>query len=91
MSQDTLVNSFLVEAKWDDDVEVWVAESDDVPGLITEADSRARLIEKLAVRIPELLELNNFSTDPTKPLGITLRFRRAAEQREERIRLRKAA
>jgi uncharacterized protein DUF1902 len=26
------VNNFVVEAVWDDDAEVWVAESDGVPG-----------------------------------------------------------
>jgi hypothetical protein len=41
----------VVEAVWDDDAEVWVAESDGVPGLITEADSPDHLIEKLAVLI----------------------------------------
>jgi uncharacterized protein DUF1902 len=91
MAEDTPVNSFVIEVLWDDDAEVWVAESDGVPGLIAEADSRTHLIEKLAVLIPELLELNSFPTDPHKPLDITLRFRRAAEQSEERIRLPKAA
>jgi Domain of unknown function (DUF1902) len=32
-------NQFVVEAVWDDDAEVWVAESDQVTGLITEAGS----------------------------------------------------
>lgn len=91
MAQETRINNFVIEVMWDDDAEVWVAESDGVPGLIAEADSRTHLIEKLAVLIPELLELNNFPTDPTKALDITLRFRREAEQREERIRLPKAA
>jgi hypothetical protein len=91
MARNAPVNNFVVEAVWDDDAEVWVAESNDVPGLITEADSRALLIEKLAVLFPELLELNNRPTDPDKPIDVTLRFRHAAEQREERIRLPKAA
>jgi hypothetical protein len=77
------VNSFVIEVLWDEEAEVWVAESDGVPGLIAEADSRTHLIEKLAVLIPELLELNNVATDAQKPLDITLRFRREAEQREE--------
>jgi predicted RNase H-like HicB family nuclease len=85
------VNNFVVEAVWDDDAEVWVAESDDVPGLITEADSREHLIEKLAVLIPELLELNNRAADPHKPIDLLLHFRRKAEEREERVRLPKAA
>jgi len=47
-----------VKAIWDNEAEVWVAESDDVPGLITEAGASDRLIEKLRVLIPELLEAN---------------------------------
>ena len=42
---------WLNEAVWDGDAEVWVAESDGVPGLITEGGSRDHLIEKLAVLI----------------------------------------
>ncbi|MHC5825584.1 MAG: DUF1902 domain-containing protein [Nostoc sp.] len=29
--------TFKVEAFWDSDAEVWVAASDDIPGLVTEA------------------------------------------------------
>jgi predicted RNase H-like HicB family nuclease len=49
---------FTVRATWDAEASVWVAESDDVPGLITEADSLETLIGKLRVMIPELLEAN---------------------------------
>jgi len=92
MAHEALINNgFVIEAVWDDEAEVWVAESDDVPGLITEADSRDQLIEKLAVLIPELLELNNRTPDPHKPIDLTLRLHRAAVQSEERIRLPKAA
>lgn len=44
-----------VKAEWDSDAKVWVASSDDVPGLITEADTAAELEEKLKLMIPELL------------------------------------
>jgi len=47
-----------VQATWDAEASVWVAESDDVPGLITEADSFEALLGKLRVLIPELLEAN---------------------------------
>ena len=47
-----------VRAEWDPDAQVWVAESDDVPGLVTEADTIEELIGRLQVLIPELLELN---------------------------------
>jgi len=47
-----------VNAEWDPEAKVWVATSDDVPGLITEADTVEALAEKLSVMIPELLEAN---------------------------------
>lgn len=47
-----------VNAFWDDEAKVWVAESDDIPGLITESDTMENLITKLKVMVPELLEEN---------------------------------
>lgn len=49
---------FTVRAWWDAEGSVWVAESDDVPGLITEAEDLEALVRKLRVMIPELLEAN---------------------------------
>ena len=37
---------------------MWVAASDDVPGLATGADTLDALVDKLKVVIPELLEAN---------------------------------
>ena len=48
----------VVKALWDDEAKVWVAESDDVPGLITEAETMELLINKLKILIPELLVAN---------------------------------
>ena len=47
-----------VHAEWDPEAKVWVVTSDDVPGLITKADTVEALAEKLSVIIPELLEAN---------------------------------
>ena len=49
---------YEIRAQWDDEAGVWVAESDDVPGLVAEADSPKVLVQKLKTLIPELLELN---------------------------------
>jgi hypothetical protein len=49
---------YTVEARWDSEARVWVAESDDVPGLATEAASLDQLIKKLRVMIPDLLQAN---------------------------------
>jgi predicted RNase H-like HicB family nuclease len=50
---------YAVRCTWDPEAEVWVAESDDVPGLATGADTLDALVDKLKVVIPELLEANN--------------------------------
>jgi predicted RNase H-like HicB family nuclease len=51
-------SQITIKAVWDSEAKVWVAESEDVPGLITEAESSDALLEKLRVLVPELLELN---------------------------------
>ncbi len=48
----------VVRAFWDDEARVWVAESDDVPGLVAEAEDMDRLVEELRILIPQLLKLN---------------------------------
>lgn len=53
-----MMTSIRVHATWDPEASVWVAESDDVPGLVTEAPSVEALTEKLRGLIPELLEAN---------------------------------
>jgi hypothetical protein len=50
--------SYVVRATWDDEAKVWVAISDDVPGLVAEAPEIEILIKKLQVLVPELLEAN---------------------------------
>jgi len=47
-----------IMAEWDDEAQVWIATSDDVPGLITEAASYGALLKRLQILIPELMELN---------------------------------
>ena len=48
----------VVMATWDEEAGVWVAESDDIPGLATEAPTQEELVAKLRVMIPELYEAN---------------------------------
>lgn len=50
---------YFVRAEWDADANVWVATSDDVPGLVTEASTLEALDSKLQVMVPELLEAND--------------------------------
>ena len=64
----------VVHAVWDDEAKVWVATSDDVPGLVTEAETTEQLIEKLKVMIPELLEENGLAVE--KEVVFSLRAER---------------
>ena len=54
---------YLIHAEWDDEAGVWVATSDDVPGLATESASLEVLAEKLQHLVPELLEANGVAMD----------------------------
>jgi len=51
---------------WDDEASVWVAESDDLPGLILESDSFDTLVEKVKIAVQELLELNGTNHNQIK-------------------------
>jgi predicted RNase H-like HicB family nuclease len=49
---------YQVLAFWDREAEVWVAESEDILGLVTEAETIEALTDKLHQIIPELLEFH---------------------------------
>lgn len=53
-----MIKRYLVNAEWDADASVWVATSDDVPGLVTESDTLEALQSKVQIMVPELLEVN---------------------------------
>ena len=62
----------IVNADWDAEAKVWVATSDDVPGLVTEAATQGELVKKLKVMVPELLDANGYADVdelPVKLLG----------------------
>jgi predicted RNase H-like HicB family nuclease len=50
---------YLVRAHWDDEAKVWWAESDEVPGLASEAATFEQLDENVRAIAPELLALNS--------------------------------
>jgi len=52
--------ALLVRAEWDEEVQVWVATSENVPGLATEADAIEALCAKLDSMVPELLSANGY-------------------------------
>ena len=60
------MKSINVKADWDADASVWVATSEDVPGLVTEAATAEELMNKLQIMIPELLRANGLIQDYDK-------------------------
>ena len=43
---------------WDAEAKVWMATSEDIPGLILEDDSADKLIQRVILAAPEIIELN---------------------------------
>ena len=60
----------MVRATWDEHAGVWVAESEDAPGLATEAETMDLLVEKLKVMIPELLDANGHADGDEFPFEL---------------------
>ena len=68
-----MMKILFIRADWDEETNVWVATSDDVPGLATEADTLERLSTKLESMIPELLDANGFPEGPDVPFELLAR------------------
>lgn len=68
-----MLKPLFVRAEWDEEAQVWVATSDDVPGLATEEATMERLVEKLKIIIPELLEANGVKVDQSLPFEVMTR------------------
>ncbi|GHU28824.1 hypothetical protein FACS1894172_18870 [Spirochaetia bacterium] len=64
------MTEYTVLLTWDDEARVWIAESEDIPGLILEAQSVDALIEEVNVAVPELLELMSLPFH-----NVTVRFK----------------
>jgi len=67
------IKPLFIRVEWDDDACVWVATSDDVPGLATEQETMENLIKKLKILIPELLEANKITIGSEVPFEILTR------------------
>ncbi|MCI9043927.1 MAG: DUF1902 domain-containing protein [Peptococcaceae bacterium] len=68
---------YVVKFTWDNEAGVWIATSDDIPGLVLESGSFDALLERTRFAVPELLELNS---DNNAPLSLTFK-----SERHERI------
>ena len=55
---------YVINFTWDNEANVWIATSDDVPGLVLESGSFDALLERTRYAIPELLLLNNSEMQP---------------------------
>lgn len=53
---------YKIQFDWDAEAAVWIATSDDVPGLVLESGSIDALVERVRVAVPELLTLNRMQT-----------------------------
>ena len=49
---------YIVRFTWDEEAGVWIATSDDIPGLVLESGSFDALLERTRFAVPELLSLN---------------------------------
>jgi len=66
------MSDFRIAAHWDAEARVWWAESQDVKGLVAEADNLDVLVEDLRLTVPDLLRLNHGIDPAAEP--ITLRI-----------------
>jgi predicted RNase H-like HicB family nuclease len=74
------MKSLFIHAEWDEEANVWVATSDDVPGLVAEAETSEILLAKLHILIPELLEANGYPDGDVPFELFTRRFEVACRQ-----------
>lgn len=68
----------LVKLIWDAQACVWIAQSDDVPGLVLESGSFDALIERVRFAVPELLTLNGLVSSPVQLRMVSERCERIA-------------
>ncbi|MBR3621966.1 MAG: DUF1902 domain-containing protein [Selenomonadaceae bacterium] len=53
------MSDYNIQMTWDKDAAVWIATSNDVPGLALESGSFDALVERVKYAVPELMELNH--------------------------------
>lgn len=64
---------YVINFTWDDEADVWIATSNDIPGLVLESGSFDALLERTRFAVPELLKINAATTPP---LSLTFRSER---------------
>lgn len=64
---------YIINFTWDSEADVWIATSEDIPGLVLESGSFDALLERTRFAVPELIELN---TPIQHPLTLTFKSER---------------
>ena len=64
---------YTINFLWDSEATVWIATSNDIPGLIMESGSLDALIERVKLAVSELLELEGLIPQGTQSLAIRFR------------------
>lgn len=67
---------YTINLTWDNEANVWIATSNDIPGLVLESGSFDALLERTRFAIPELLELNSQIPQPISLAFISERHER---------------
>ena len=67
---------YIVRFTWDEEAGVWIATSDDIPGLVLESGSFDALLERTRFAVPELLSLNACESTPLSLTFISERHER---------------
>jgi len=65
-----MTKRYLVTAQWDNEANVWVATSDDIAGLVSEARTLDELFKRVVAVTPELLEDNGLSREDSNVIDM---------------------
>ena len=69
---------YIVKFDWDEEAGVWIATSEDIPGLVLESGSFDALLERVRFAAPELLALNQVENPPEELTFLSERHERIA-------------
>ena len=67
------VSDYRIDVLWDEEATVWVATSEDIPGLVLESGSLDALVERVRFAVSDLLDLN---ANGGEPVSLSIRSER---------------
>ena len=67
---------YIINFTWDSEANVWIATSNDIPGLVLESGSFDALLERTRFAIPELLSLNDSDNQSLSLIFVSERHER---------------